>query len=76
MRAHFARFLKHVNIFGGKRGRFARGFVLFDKIRKVQRAGEPGGPRAHNQHIRFENFVFHAHRAILAEAQQVSIASG
>ena len=61
VRAEFAGFFEHVNIFGGERGSFARGGVLFDQIREMQRAGEAGGACADDQNIGFELFAFDWH---------------
>lgn len=73
MGADFASFLENVNIFSGKFGEFSSGFVLLESIRQMERARKPRRPRADDQNIRFEDFVFTAHGSILAEAQAADI---
>ena len=46
--------------------------MLLEKIGKVERTGETRRTSSDNQNVRFQNFMFDAHRAILAEAQGVS----
>jgi hypothetical protein len=52
-----AALLQYVDVFRGKFGVRAAGVLLLDEIRRVQRAGEAGWPRAHDQYIGFQLFA-------------------
>ena len=49
--ADLARFLQDVDIFLGERRVRMLGVVLVDELRKPQRAGQPGGPAADDDHV-------------------------
>ena len=67
VRAEFASFLEHVDIFGGERGSLARGGVLLNQVGEVQRAGEASGACADDEDVGFELFAFDWHAFILSE---------
>ena len=69
MRPDFARLLEDVNIFSGKFGLGAGGIVLRDQSRKMQRAGQARGARAHDQNIRVQPLSLDTHILILAEGR-------
>ena len=68
VRADFAAFFEHINIFSRERGLGAAGIVLLDEIGEMQRAAQSGRPCANDQYIRFELFSLDAHEFILPNA--------
>jgi type IV pilus assembly protein PilA len=71
--ADFASFFQDVNIFSRKSGLGAAGIVLLDEIGKMQRATQPGGPRADDQDVRFQLFALDGHFAILPNLRLATI---
>ena len=61
MRADFAGLFEDVDIFGGKRGSFARGGVFLNQVGEMQRAGEAAGAGADDEDVGFELFAFDWH---------------
>ena len=61
MRADLPRFFEDIDIFGGKRGGFFLRGVALDQVRKMERAGKPGGPGADDQNVRFKLFALNSH---------------
>ena len=64
VRADFAAFFQHVDIFRGEFRLRAAGIVLLDEIRQVQGAGEAGRPCAHDEYIGFQLFALNGHESL------------
>ena len=61
MGADFAAFFEDVDIFGGE-FRLGAGFVVFlDEISEMERAGQPCGAGADDEHVGFELFALNGH---------------
>jgi hypothetical protein len=77
--AEFAPFFKHVDIVRRKRDpawRNAGPVALSDQLRQAQRACQPCGARADDQHIRFEFLTLNGHGSILAATGASEIRRG
>ena len=61
MGADFSSLFEDVDIFGGEFRLRTRFVVLLDEVGEVQRAGQPCGSGADDQHIGFELFTLDGH---------------